>query len=96
MIEIPIAVALPDGERDRQRLREALDPMPLPAKYVNGAVTLPCSECLMPLNVGPRINARIEEDGVKLVCPWCMGKFATEGSRIENMGNPDSKWEGQQ
>jgi hypothetical protein len=92
---LKIATAMPDLERDRQRMRELADPMPIPARYVTGAVTLPCSACAMPLNVGPRVAEQVEE-GVTLVCPFCLFKFSNGEFDIEHLGNPDSHWEGEQ
>lgn len=89
-----IAVAMPKAEPQRALLRRIAG-MPLPA-IVPGSKDLPCVNCGMVLAVGPRIQALVE-GGIRLYCIVC-AKARSEalGAEliIQDMGNPDSKWEG--
>ena len=94
--QIMIAYAFPKHEADRARLRAKLPGVPLTAIYKEG-VDMPCGKCGMVLNVGPRVAAILAKTPMLLCCPWCVVKVSREMEfDIMHMGNPDSKFEGEE
>jgi hypothetical protein len=87
-----IAVAFPVAEAQRALLRSMAPDTPLPALYENGAKNLPCAECGMTLNVGPRLQAT----GLPIYCLICathMAKQTRTQIDVQHLGNPESKTE---
>ena len=92
-----IAAAFPLHSADRQRLRDLFG-HPLPAIYPD-SVAQPCKGCGMTLAVGPRTTAAMQADpSIVVVCPECLAtKVPLDeiADRIQSLGNPDSKFEGE-
>lgn|SRR3990167_2684993 len=97
--ETHLAVAWPDEEDEREKLREMFEDVPLPAK-VPDSLVMPCQQCGLKLTVGPRVRAKVATDGIPLWCVLCAVKDAKAHDRIEvrSLDNPDSReedlWEG--
>ena len=65
-MDVPIGVAWPWRNEDRQALREAFPTRHL-ARVRPGSVLGKCARCNIAVAIGPRLK----ESGLKVVCPMC-------------------------
>ena len=93
-----VLVAFPVAESMRTYMRAAMPEMVLPSLYRTGAKNMPCSECGMTLNVGPRLQGALHKDATaKLVCPFSLLYVTKDADTIRTLelGNPEAGWDGE-
>ena len=98
-----ILVAFPVAESMRVFMRTMVSGQPMPSLYRTGAKNLPCAECGMTLNVGPRLQEKMtSEPDARVVCPICLAYVAEKAGvnleddvKVHSLGNPEAGWEGE-
>jgi hypothetical protein len=73
-VSMPIGVAWPWREKDRQALREAFPTRHQP-RVRAGSVLGKCVRCDIPVAIGPRLK----ETRLKVVCPLCAHALGMTG-----------------
>lgn len=71
---IPVGVAYPWREQDRQALREALPLRRIPLSR-SGSILQPCARCKIPVSVGPRLQL----SNLTVICAMCAHTIGLEG-----------------